>query len=396
MAIDNTALVRRNETIPAAEVSAPFEPADLGQALALATSLAQASLLPAYLRGKPADVFMTLLLGRDLGLTAMQAITGIHVIEGKPSVSAQTAVALVKRSPLCAFFRQVESTDAIATYETQRKGEAAPQRLSYSIEDARRAGLGGKQNWQRFPSAMLRARAAMALARDVYPDVVANIYDPDELDDAVHRAEAQSVTAPPPPSSPTAAPARKPPMPAPPARAPSGPGPTVRAKAEAIEAELAARDAKAKAEDEAAIDALGKSMPPINMSADADVDGWPDRKPKPQTRPVQPGDEAFGPVDRPDTEPLLVAIGVARSTDDLAAILPDIAALPKVMRSEAAEELAARAIGMYARCETEADGALQAAIWDLLLETHKVAPLHAATRERAKAADAAARKAVGG
>ena len=164
------------------DAPAPFEPADIGQALALAGQLAQASLLPGHLRGKPADVLVTLLLGRDLGLTAMQAITGIHVIDGKPTVSAQTAVALVRRSPLCRSWRQVESTDERATYETMRAGEE-PQRLTYTMADAQRAGLVGRGPWKAHPAAMLRARATMALARDVYPDVVANIYDPDELAD---------------------------------------------------------------------------------------------------------------------------------------------------------------------------------------------------------------------
>lgn len=186
----HTALVRAERV-----EAEPFEPSNLDQAFRLAENLSQASLLPGHLRGKPHDVFMTLLLARDLGLTAMQGITGIHVIDGKPSVSAQTAVALVKRSPLCKYFRLVEGDERSATYETQRAGAPQPARMRYTIEDARRAGLLGKKNWQAHPAAMLRARAAMALARDEYPDVVANVYDPDELDAAAERAE---VIAPPP------------------------------------------------------------------------------------------------------------------------------------------------------------------------------------------------------
>jgi hypothetical protein len=205
---NETALVRVQAT------PAPFEPADLEQAFTLAENLSQASLLPQYLRGKPHDVFMTLLLGRDLGLTAMQAITGIHVIDGKPSVSAGLAVALVKRSPACRYFRLVEESDQGVSYETQRQGEPGPQRMSYTIEDAKRAGLLGKKNWQAYPRAMMRARCSMALARDVYPDVVANVYDPEELERGViDVVSVEQMTAPPPrpASRPAPAPAVVPP-----------------------------------------------------------------------------------------------------------------------------------------------------------------------------------------
>lgn len=193
MANENTALVVRP---PQAE---PFEPENLGQALELSKELAQATVIPTNLRNKPADVYAILLLGRDLGLSPMQSILGIHCIEGRPSVSAQTAVALVKRSPLCKFFRAIESTPTRATYETWRVGEPEAQRLTYTIEDAARAKLTGKNTWQAHPAAMLRARAAMAIARDVYPDVIGHLYDEDELDEIRDRASQERMVAPPPP-----------------------------------------------------------------------------------------------------------------------------------------------------------------------------------------------------
>lgn len=224
-------------------IPAPFEPNNLDQAYSLAERLATASLLPVYLRGKPSDVFMTLLLGRDLGLTAMQAITGIHVIEGKPSVSAQTAVALVKRSGLCKYFRLVEGSDKAASYETHRVGEPGPTRMTYTIEEAQRAGLSGKHNWKAYPAAMLRARCAMALARDVYPDLIANVYDPEELEDRIEQLRTNELTPPPTKTAPT--PLGKAPAPAskaahPPAPpAPRGPDPIPREIAEQSKRDLA-------------------------------------------------------------------------------------------------------------------------------------------------------------
>jgi len=54
--------------------------------------------------------------------------------------------------------------------------------MSFTIEQAQRAGVTGKDNWKKYPEAMLRARCISALARAVYPDVVLGIYETDELE----------------------------------------------------------------------------------------------------------------------------------------------------------------------------------------------------------------------
>jgi len=79
------------------------------------------------------------------------------------------------------FFRCVESTDERAAYSTQRKGDPEPTTLTFTLAQAKQAGLvqaGG--NWAKYPAAMLRARASSALARDVYPDLLLGCYEEDE------------------------------------------------------------------------------------------------------------------------------------------------------------------------------------------------------------------------
>lgn len=157
-----------------------FEPSGLDQALTLAKVLHAGGLLPRSFT-KPESVVTAIILGRELGMTAMQSIRGIHVIEGKPTLSADTMVALVKRSPVCEYFQLLESTNEIATYETKRRDDPKPTTMSYTKTDATAAGKWGSGTWKAHPSAMLRARASSALARAVYQDLVMGIYDPDEL-----------------------------------------------------------------------------------------------------------------------------------------------------------------------------------------------------------------------
>lgn len=168
----------------------------LEMALTLSQRLAKSGLIPRALHGKPDDVLVVLLRGQELGLGPMQALAGIHVIEGKGVCSADLIVALcAKRRDVCEYFRLVESTEKRATYETRRAGFPEPTRISFTIEEAQRAKLTGKDNWQKYTAAMLRARCSTALARAVYPDLAMGLYDPDEAEDFQRNAPVVPIQA---------------------------------------------------------------------------------------------------------------------------------------------------------------------------------------------------------
>lgn len=148
---------------------------------ATAVVAASSALAPDALRNRPQDALIVLMAGRELGFAPMQSLRMLSVIKGKVTLSADATVALVRRSGECVEWRCVETTPSRATYTTRRKGDTEPTVLTWTIEQAQRAGLVGGQGWRSYPEAMLRARCASALARIVYPDLVAGIYDPDEL-----------------------------------------------------------------------------------------------------------------------------------------------------------------------------------------------------------------------
>lgn len=169
------------KTTPSYDSTQAFEPRSISEALQLAKLLVQSRLLPKSV-GTPEAAFAIIATGRELGMTAMQSLRSIHVIEGKPTLSADLVAALCKsRGDVCKYFMLVTSSATVATYETQRVGDPKPTTMSFTIEDAQRAGLAGKQNWKAYPAAMLRARCITALARAVYPDLAMGIYDEDEL-----------------------------------------------------------------------------------------------------------------------------------------------------------------------------------------------------------------------
>lgn len=157
-------------------------PATVGEAEKMAVMLSKSLLVPEAFRGKPADCFMAISYGLELGMTPVVALTSIAVIKGKPTLYAQSMVALVLRSGVCEYFRRVSSDSHHATYETKRKGDPEATRQTFDEAMAKAAGLSGG-NWARYPQQMMEARAKAFLAKSVYPDILAGLMSAEEVQD---------------------------------------------------------------------------------------------------------------------------------------------------------------------------------------------------------------------
>lgn len=148
----------------------------------MAKTLSSSALLPAALKQSPANVALIIQTGLELGMMPMQAIRMIHIIEGKPTLSADGMAGLCLRArDVCEYITLVASSGAKATYKAKRRGSEQVE-LSFTIEQAKVAGLTGKGNWAKFPEAMLRARALSGICRAVFADLVGGLYDFDELE----------------------------------------------------------------------------------------------------------------------------------------------------------------------------------------------------------------------
>ena len=139
---------------------------------------------------RPEEAAVILLTGRELGLSPMQSLRGIYVVNGTPVLSADLLVAVVRRSGLCGSWRVTESTPERCTITTTRVGETEPSTRTWTMADARRANVTGKPIWSQYPAQMLRHRCAADLAREVYPDVVLGLYTPEEMDGVERREPA--------------------------------------------------------------------------------------------------------------------------------------------------------------------------------------------------------------
>lgn len=158
--------------------TAAIEPQSMKELHALAACVATASLGTRLTTEQALVLMMT---GRDLGLSYAQSMRAFHIVNGKPVLSADAMVAVCLQSGKCVSFRTVESTSERCTVEATRAGQE-PSTMTFSMEDAKRAGLLSNPTWAKYPAQMLRARAKSALARDLFPDVLLGLYDPDEVE----------------------------------------------------------------------------------------------------------------------------------------------------------------------------------------------------------------------
>jgi len=145
-----------------------------------ATMLAKSDMMPKHLRGKPSDVLWAIEFASALGVPPMTAFTSIHVIEGKPSASASLLSALVRRA---GHILRVTGDDKCATAILIRKDDPTfEHKTEWTIARAQNAGLTGKDNWRKYPGAMLKARAISEVCRMGAEDALLGLdYTPEEL-----------------------------------------------------------------------------------------------------------------------------------------------------------------------------------------------------------------------
>lgn len=121
-----------------------------------------------------AQAITKVLAGQELGVPPMQAMRGIHVVDGNPQLSAGLIAALVKRSGRYDY-RVSEANDTVVSLEwLQRDDKGRWETVGdsdFTRAEAETAGLLKKTNWQTYTEDMLFARALTRGARRYCPDV---------------------------------------------------------------------------------------------------------------------------------------------------------------------------------------------------------------------------------
>lgn len=162
-----------------------FSPQTFDQAMWLAETLAASEMVPKQYRGKVGDCFIAMQWGAELGLKPLQAMQSIAVVNGKPSIygDAGKAVLLAGGCIIEEDDIAIVRTNGRARCRITRPGRPPVER-TYSMEDAKQAGLLGKEGpWRTNTQRQMAWRAFWFAARDAAADLLRGINGAEEAAD---------------------------------------------------------------------------------------------------------------------------------------------------------------------------------------------------------------------
>lgn len=149
-------------------------PASFEDAWRMASIMSRSAFVPKGFQNQPSNILVAMQMGAEIGLSPMQALQSIAVINGRPSLWGDAMLALVMVSPH--YVNHDETLDegtmtAVAAFV--RKGKATPIVRQFSKDDAIKANLWTKAGpWVNYPKRMLQMRARALAIRDGFPDVI--------------------------------------------------------------------------------------------------------------------------------------------------------------------------------------------------------------------------------
>ena len=159
-------------------------PRNMGEAMQFAETMAVSAFCPKAFQNKPADIVVAVQWASEVGLAPLAAMQNMAVINGKPSLYGDGMMALITGHPEYVGHREWrEGDEAFCTIVRMRFGEKIETTRSFSMADAKRAGLDGKGPWRSYPKRMLQMRARGFAARDSFPDALSGVIIKEEAMD---------------------------------------------------------------------------------------------------------------------------------------------------------------------------------------------------------------------
>ncbi len=145
----------------------------------LAQIFIRSGLIPAQLN-TPEKVLVCLFKSQELGLPPLEGLSGMAVISGKTTLQGNLLLALINRSNKAKKI-VIEENESYCTVTMSRRDYEFEYSFTFSLDDAKKAGLLDKQIWKQYPKTMLKWRAVSGCARVVFSDVIGGLYTPEEI-----------------------------------------------------------------------------------------------------------------------------------------------------------------------------------------------------------------------
>lgn len=128
----------------------------------------------------PEQALALMCLAQAEGIHPMIAVRDYNIIDGKPSLKADTILARFMDAGGAVEWHCMTDTKCDATFHHPKA--IKPVRIDWTIERAAGAGLANKPNWRGYARAMLRSRTIAEGVRSTYPAILVGKYTPEELE----------------------------------------------------------------------------------------------------------------------------------------------------------------------------------------------------------------------
>lgn len=156
---------------------------DAAGVMTIAKGIANTSFVPKAMQGKPAEITAAILFGRELGIDPMISLQTIHVIEGRPAMSANAMRGLAQAAGVK--FRLDEANDTRVVMSAMAPGDDGWTTVNWTLDRAKKMGLMNKSNWAKMPQDMMVARCTAQLCRLTASNVLIGMpYSTEEMQDA--------------------------------------------------------------------------------------------------------------------------------------------------------------------------------------------------------------------
>jgi hypothetical protein len=153
------------------------------QLMKFAELAAKSDLVPKDYKEKPSNILIAWEMGAELGLSRMQALQSIAVINGRPSVWGDAIQALAQGNPNYEWHKEYYDEEKDAAVCIVKRRNAPEHRYEFSMKDVVTGGYDKKQGpWQNERRRMMQMRARRAF-RDQFSDSLKGIYIAEEAQD---------------------------------------------------------------------------------------------------------------------------------------------------------------------------------------------------------------------
>lgn len=144
------------------------------------------------------EAFALMCIAQANGLHPAKAAERYHIIQGRPAMKSEAMLSAFQESGGAVKWIKRTDTECKLWLSHPQGGELE---VTWNIERAQKAGLGGKDNWKKFPAQMLAARCVSEGVRALFPACLCGMYTPEEVADfskapAVENTEAEIIDQP--------------------------------------------------------------------------------------------------------------------------------------------------------------------------------------------------------